>query len=533
MQLMQPPQYLRSDVIAEPTIDRWFAWSHLISPVTSALNLSKRYIPVLESFIEAAEIHEQAVKDPKMLGGPFVDLPPSRSADVREMLELIRSERAHLLELAEAINEADKLLLEKADGGPLEPLYPLLPEVLRGFIELVYDLNDQASIRLVEPLLYASKYHDPTRQRIVLSIMEKDERPFVTSTPRFPDADSVEISAPFSAPSWDKLFAMKRHAVPFNARFAEEIGVSVQDLQSFEGLLTETPPRLSPSYEGTAVRWRYFGHACILVETSGFSLLVDPVLSYAFEGGIPRYTYNDLPDRIDLVLITHNHQDHISIETMLQLRHKIGKIVVPRSGGGAIQDPSLKLMLESIGFDCVVEMDELEAARYGDASVVALPFFGEHGDMNVRSKAVWLVEAHGHRMLFAADACNIEPRLYERVREQIGSVDAIFVGMECDGAPVSWLYGPLRSRRLLRAKDKTRRLAGCNFERARALIECFECSEVYVYAMGLEPWLRHIIGTKYTPDSNPIIQSDQLMEHCRQNEIICERLFGEKEILTQ
>src|SRR5205085_6132310 len=104
----------------------------------------------------------------------------------------------------------------------------------------------------------------------------------------------------------------------------------------------------------------YFGHACILIETKDIAILSDPVLSYTYENDISRYTYQDLPDVIDYVVITHNHQDHILFETMLQLRHKIKNVIVPRNGGGALQDPSLKLLLQHVGFKNVIEIDELD-----------------------------------------------------------------------------------------------------------------------------------------------------------------------------
>jgi len=59
----------------------------------------------------------------------------------------------------------------------------------------------------------------------------------------------------------------------------------------------------------------------------------------------------------------------------------------------------------------------------------------------------------------------------------------------------------------------------------------FSCREVYVYAMGQEPWLNHVMGIKYTASSNPILQSNQLIDTCTSRGIIAERLFGEKEIL--
>jgi hypothetical protein len=136
-----------------------------------------------------------------------------------------------------------------------------------------------------------------------------------------------------------------------------------------------------------------------------------------------------------------------------------------------------------------------------------------------------------HTLLFAADSCNVSPKMYEHIQHELGDVDAFFVGMECDGAPVSWIYGPLLTQRLERPKDQSRRLAGSNFERAMAMVNQFHCKEVYVYAMGQEPWLNYISSIKYTEKSNPIIQSNRLIEACRAQGITAERLFGEKEIL--
>jgi L-ascorbate metabolism protein UlaG (beta-lactamase superfamily) len=254
------------------------------------------------------------------------------------------------------------------------------------------------------------------------------------------------------------------------------------------------------------------------------------VLSYTYESDISRYTYEDLPDVIDYALITHNHQDHILFETLLQLRHRIRHVVVPRSGGGGLQDPSLKLLLKQCGFQSVIELSEMEEIPFEHGSITAIPFLGEHGDLNVLTKSAYLLRVNGHKLMFAADSCNISPKMYEHIQRELGDVDALFVGMECDGAPVSWIYGPLLTQRLERPKDHSRRLAGSNFERAIAIVNQFQCKQVYVYAMGQEPWLTFISSIKYTEKSNPIIQSTRLLETCRERGIAAERLFGEKEI---
>jgi L-ascorbate metabolism protein UlaG (beta-lactamase superfamily) len=278
------------------------------------------------------------------------------------------------------------------------------------------------------------------------------------------------------------------------------------------------------------VRWRYFGHACILVETPRLNILFDPVLSYTYESNVTRYTYTDLPDSIDYVVITHNHQDHVMLETLLQIRHKVKNIIVPAGSGGLLQDPSLKLALQNIGFKSVIELDDLESIEWGDGAITAIPFLGEHSDLQIRTKTAYVVQFGTRSLLFAADSCNIEPRLYDHIHRQFGDMDAIFLGMECDGAPLSWLYGPLLTKSLDRAMDDSRRLNGSNFDQANDLVRRFNCPNVYVYAMGQEPWLGYVLSLKYTEMSRPIVDSNRLVRECRESGISAERLFGEKEI---
>jgi L-ascorbate metabolism protein UlaG (beta-lactamase superfamily) len=305
---------------------------------------------------------------------------------------------------------------------------------------------------------------------------------------------------------------------------------SEQLVRSF--LTPEPPPPYSP-YRGRGVRWRYFGHACILLETPDVTMLFDPVLSYTYQSAVSRYTYQDLPDSIDYVVITHNHQDHVLFETLLQIRHKVKNFIVPTSSGGFLQDPSLKLILEEIGCRNVIELDHMESLEFENGSIAALPFLGEHSDLNIRCKAAHLVRIGNRTLLFAADSCNLEPRLYEHLRRELGDVNVIFLGMECDGAPLSWLYGPLLTKKIERALDESRRLAGSNFDQAIDIVRRFNSKEIYVYAMGQEPWLGHIMSLVYTEQSRPIIESNRLIEECSANGICAERLFGEKEIFIE
>jgi L-ascorbate metabolism protein UlaG (beta-lactamase superfamily) len=524
--------YLKPNIQVEPLIDHWYAWPHLIPPATAARNITERHLKIMDSYINAPAIHANAVKNPKMLGGPFIDYSGKRVDEIRALRERIKRDRAHLLELSAALESLDATLRETAKGYSLHPLYERIPEILRGYVELVYDLNNHPSFRIIEPLLYKSRYYDRSQQSVMLSTIASDDRPFVLSTPRLESEDSLHLRLPFDSPVIDNLFSLKSAARPW-----QEIKEMLQPWHSQDELLRsfltpELPPPYS-SYKGPGVRWRYFGHACILIESQGVNMVFDPVLSYTYENGVSRYTYQDLPESIDYVLITHDHQDHILFETLLQIRHKVKNVVVPRNNRGHLQDPSLKLLLENCGFRNVIELNEMEEIRAGNVRITGLPFLGEHGDLDIHTKMAWLVNIGQHSMLFAADSCNIEPRLYEHVHREVGDVDALFLGMECDGAPLSWIYGPLLTQKLDRAMDESRRLSGSNYEQGMHIVNTFRCREAYVYAMGQEPWLNYVMSIKYTEQSRPIIESNKLIKACQERGIIAERLYGEKEILLE
>jgi L-ascorbate metabolism protein UlaG (beta-lactamase superfamily) len=403
---------------------------------------------------------------------------------------------------------------------------------LRGYVELAYDLNNAPVYRLIEPLLYHSPYYDESAQSVMLSITNGDDRPFVLSTPRLEAENTLHVQIPFRDERLDSLFKWKRTPTTWEKiRGTFDLDESAHTL--LRTLFTDQPPRRYQRYTGQGIRWRYFGHACILIETDSVNILIDPVLSYTYESKISRYTYADLPDSIDYVLITHNHQDHILLETLLQLRHKVRQIVVPRNAFGMLQDPSLKQMFTKIGFPRVIELSEFEQLELENGFVMGLPFFGEHADLAIGTKLAHFVRLGRYGLLFAADSCNVEPRLYKHVHDVVGDMDVLFIGMECDGAPLTWLYGPLMSRRIERGMDESRRLNGSNCDQAIEIVNEFNCKEVYVYAMGQEPWLNFVMSLKYTAESRPIVESDRLVMECQRRGITAERLFGEKEILIQ
>src|SRR5882762_1943995 len=92
--------YLKPNVVAEPLVGGWYAWAHLIPPATLSRNVTERHLKIMDSYIESPETHEAAVKNPRLLGGPFIDLKQRQVEDVAKLRERTVRERGHLVTLS-------------------------------------------------------------------------------------------------------------------------------------------------------------------------------------------------------------------------------------------------------------------------------------------------------------------------------------------------------------------------------------------------------------------------------------------------
>ncbi len=526
------PVYLRPDVQVDPLIHRWYAWVQIIAPASAAFNVLERQYKTMKSFVASPDLHVAALKSPAMRGGPFIDLPVGDAPAVGDLLRDMAQRTESQTRFVEAVRELDDLLEQRGDGSSLETLYSDIPPLLRGYVELTYDRHHRPDFRVFESQLYDSELYDQDAQSLMLGrFVGDDARPFIFSTPRLEQPDSVEIRLPFQSAAYDALFRTRSVSCPIT-ELEELLEIADKDKTTFRSLFTEQAPEPRSAYDAPEPRIRYFGHACVLIEASGLSFLIDPVIPYSGDRtGISSFTFADLPDRIDYVLITHGHHDHISLETLIQLRSQIGSIILGRNVAGNMLDPSLKLLLERQGFQNIRELSEFDRVDVGIGAITALPFLGEHHDLGVGSKLCYHLRVNDRSLLFAADACNFGHFVYERACRELGALDALFIGMECDGAPVSWVYGPAFTKRLPRDKDHSRRGRASNCQEVLNLLESVSCQNVYIYAMGSEPWMQYILDVHYTDSSNPIVQSNQLIDACRARGISAERLHGATEII--
>jgi len=101
------------------------------------------------------------------------------------------------------------------------------------------------------------------------------------------------------------------------------------------------PPERVP---GNAMLVTWIGHSTVLVQTGGVNILTDPIWSeraspFSFIGPrrvrTPGVRFEDLPP-IDLVLVSHNHYDHMDLPTLKRLWDRDRSLIVTSLGNDAI-----------------------------------------------------------------------------------------------------------------------------------------------------------------------------------------------------
>ena len=113
-----------------------------------------------------------------------------------------------------------------------------------------------------------------------------------------------------------------------------------------------SPPSVLPSVKtnlnalGPAPQLVWFGHSSYLIHVGGINILVDPVFSghaSPFSNMIKAYPGSDVykpadMPAIDIMIITHNHYDHLDKKTIAALKPKIKHVFTPLGVGKDLSD---------------------------------------------------------------------------------------------------------------------------------------------------------------------------------------------------
>jgi L-ascorbate metabolism protein UlaG (beta-lactamase superfamily) len=182
----------------------------------------------------------------------------------------------------------------------------------------------------------------------------------------------------------------------------------------------------------------WIGHSTLLVQLDGVNLLTDPQWSERASpvsfGGPKRVTppglaFEDLPP-IHLVLISHDHYDHLDVATVKRLaaRHHPHFIVPLR----------LKPWLAELGITDVEELDWWESRAVRGLTVTCVPalHFSGRGlrDRNHRLWSGWTVAGREKRLFFAGDTAYYD--VFREIGARLGPFDLTAVPIGAYVPPV-------------------------------------------------------------------------------------------------
>lgn len=194
-------------------------------------------------------------------------------------------------------------------------------------------------------------------------------------------------------------------------------------------------PRFAEQPGELAITW--LGHASVLVELDGVRILTDPVFgqrcSPAPNIGPKRMhaapaTVADLPP-IDIVLISHDHYDHLDMGTVaeLALRQPATRFVAPIGVGAHLE-------VWGIEADRITEADWWESTTLAVAGIdftftccPARHFSGRALTRNLAQWASWGVAGPSHRMFFSGDTGFSEQ--FDEVGARLGGVDLTLIAV--------------------------------------------------------------------------------------------------------
>lgn len=187
-----------------------------------------------------------------------------------------------------------------------------------------------------------------------------------------------------------------------------------------------TPYPLPPQrVDGTKALFTFVNHSTFLIQVDGLNILTDPIWSeraspLSFIGPkrarLPGLSFEQLP-KIDLIVVSHNHYDHLDIETLSKINARDQPLIIAGLGNGGLFD--------QYGLSNYTELDWWQERKISDkVNVIGVPaqHFSGRGLMD-RDKTLWmgyLIRTSAGNFFFAGDT-GLGPH-FQMIRERFAPI---------------------------------------------------------------------------------------------------------------
>ena len=186
---------------------------------------------------------------------------------------------------------------------------------------------------------------------------------------------------------------------------------------------SDTPP---PRVSGDKVRLSFVGHATWLIQTADLNILIDPVWSMraspvTFAGpkrhNDPGIAFDALP-KIDVVLVSHGHYDHLDVATLSKLAAKFSpRVITPLGNDVTMRDADAAIKAEAFDWQ-----DRVELGNGVAVTLVPTRHWSARGLFD-RNKALWasfVLETPAGKLYIVCDSGYGEGKHFRSVAEKHG-----------------------------------------------------------------------------------------------------------------
>ncbi|KZK75791.1 metal-dependent hydrolase [Pseudovibrio sp. Ad13] len=181
-----------------------------------------------------------------------------------------------------------------------------------------------------------------------------------------------------------------------------------------------------PPESGARVTW--FGHSTLLVEMDETRILIDPVWSKRASplpwAGVERFydpviALEELPE-LDAVVISHDHYDHLDMETVQRLAQQQVQWIVPLGVGSHLE-------YWGVSKSSITELDWWQSMQIEETTITATPSRHRSGrsvtfsDVNATLWAGWAFNGPEHSVYYSGDT-GMHDR-FEEIGDRLGPFD--------------------------------------------------------------------------------------------------------------
>jgi L-ascorbate metabolism protein UlaG (beta-lactamase superfamily) len=325
------------------------------------------------------------------------------------------------------------------------------------------DNLEESVLKSVDCYPDAAKYFVVEPGKIIETFRLQPQHLYAEYRPRVLGIDtgdcSYELELSDTPRHWDavkRLLELSSAGIYSKTAVRSQLSPSTQELFDFlleNGAITEQELSLPEFAQSSAPGVHRLQHASLLFRSKKMGILVDPHLHSSYRpSNVTSDIYKDMiKDKVDLILISHFHEDHFFLATLLMFPRDT-PIVVPKVPMSTIICGDMVKLLQRFGFTNVIAVDWYSPAlRFEDVDVHVLPFFGEQplrfepaNDAALRNWGnTYAIRTESYLSWFlidsGADALGSMLEVADYVRSRIGRVDILLSNLR--RFPIwSWSY---------------------------------------------------------------------------------------------